>query len=579
MSKRLHFLAAFLMLACSTLILPARAAVLVHLDEIEPEGIQVAGFVLESEQQVEVEAVGFRYPNRLNRSDVSPAWILDAETRATVWSARRGDSKRLSKRLHPYEDKVDLPAGRYEVYYASYPHPWDGWRISGVGELITKIFTDDDHGDDDWDQRKFDRACREFFVKVSGEGRSLTESDIMADHAELRSAALVSSVRLEADQHQTRSIELAGEVELEIYAVGEAERDGVYDGSWIIDTETRERVWALDYRHSKRAGGAKKNRASRSIVKLPAGSYVLYTVTDDSHHFGRWNSAPPQDPYFWGVTIQTADPAAAKQVKIAEYENIRADEVVVELVRLRDGDRESQGFTLKRDMRLRVYAIGEGEEGDLADMSWIVDADSRETVWDMNDSRTSHAGGAKKNRLVDEMIELPAGNYIAFAATDGSHAYRDWNAGAPHDKRRWGFTLTAPGGKGGDVGDYDAQDDPSLLAEILGVGNRKYKHKGFTLERDGKVRIHALGEGKRGDMYDYAWIEDDRDRVVWEMTYRNTEHAGGARKNRLFHDTVSLEAGEYTVHYRSDGSHSFAGWNADPPRDSWSWGVTVRAAK
>jgi hypothetical protein len=79
-------------------------------------------------------------------------------------------------------------------------------------------------------------------------------------------------------------------------------------------------------------------------------------------------------------------------------------------------------------------------------------------------------------------------------------------------------------------------------------------------------------------MYDYAWIEDDRGRVVWEMTYRKTDHAGGARKNRIFNDTISLDAGEYAVYYESDGSHSFKGWNAKPPSDRWNWGVTIRMA-
>jgi hypothetical protein len=68
-------------------------------------------------------------------------------------------------------------------------------------------------------------------------------------------------------------------------------------------------------------------------------------------------------------------------------------------------------------------------------------------------------------------------------------------------------------------------------------------------------------------------------RVVWEMTYRMTDHAGGANKNRVFNDTIALEAGEYTVHYESDGSHSFGHWNASPPDDAVNWGVTVTLAK
>ena len=47
--------------------------------------------------------------------------------------------------------------------------------------------------------------------------------------------------------------------------------------------------------------------------------------------------------------------------------------------------------------------------------------------------------------------------------------------------------------------------------------------------------IYALGEGIGGDMVDYGWIERcEERRRVWEMTYRATEHAGGAKKNRRF---------------------------------------------
>jgi hypothetical protein len=77
-------------------------------------------------------------------------------------------------------------------------------------------------------------------------------------------------------------------------------------------------------------------------------------------------------------------------------------------------------------------------------------------------------------------------------------------------------------------------------------------------------------------MYDYAWIENSRTgRIVWEMTYRKTERAGGARKNRMFDDSIFLEAGEYEVFYESDDSHSFVDWNDSPPHDPVHWGVTI----
>jgi hypothetical protein len=41
---------------------------------------------------------------------------------------------------------------------------------------------------------------------------------------------------------------------------------------------------------------------------------------------------------------------------------------------------------------------------------------------------------------------------------------------------------------------------------------------------------------------------------------------------------VSLVAGSYSLHYETDGSHSFDDWNAAPPRDPEAWGATVRVA-
>jgi len=63
------------------------------------------------------------------------------------------------------------------------------------------------------------------------------------------------------------------------------------------------------------------------------------------------------------------------------------------------------------------------------------------------------------------------------------------------------------------------------------------------------------------------------------MTYRRTDHAGGAKKNRVFDHTITLPAGEYDVYYVSDGSHSFRDWNDRRPNDPVNWGITISKAK
>jgi len=49
--------------------------------------------------------------------------------------------------------------------------------------------------------------------------------------------------------------------------------------------------------------GAAKNRRFEGTIKLPAGEYVLRYETDDSHAFGSWNAAPPDEPELYGITL------------------------------------------------------------------------------------------------------------------------------------------------------------------------------------------------------------------------------------------------------------------------------------
>jgi hypothetical protein len=62
------------------------------------------------------------------------------------------------------------------------------------------------------------------------------------------------------------------------------------------------------------------------------------------------------------------------------------------------------------------------------------------------------------------------------------------------------------------------------------------------------------------------------------MEYRDTDHAGGAQKNREVRDSITLPAGEYEVIYETDGSHSFGDWNDRQPDNPLMWGITVRVA-
>ena len=127
---------------------------------------------------------------------------------------------------------------------------------------------------------------------------------------------------------------------------------------------------------------------------------------------------------------------------------------------------------------------------------------------------------------------------------------------------------------------YDEYSDANIIARISAVHDNSYKQVSFTLEEDTNVHIYALGEGGSGEMYDYGWIENtSTGRVVWEMTYRMSEHAGGSDKNRMVSSVIGLPAGSYTVYYQTDGSHAFGDWNARAPSDPENWGIAVMKAE
>jgi hypothetical protein len=214
----------------------------------------------------------------------------------------------------------------------------------------------------------------------------------------------------------------------------------------------------------------------------------------------------------------------------------------------------------------------------MADYGSILDARTRNKVWTMDVDRTQHAGGALKNRYIDEVIRLPRGSYVVTYNTDDSHSYEDWNDDGPFDPEHYGITVMGAGNKfnANIVTPYVEERDKNIIAQIVRPGDDVDKSEPFKLDKTTRVRIYAIGEGQNREMYDYGWIEDARTgNVVWEMNYSMTFHAGGGRKNRMVKTTIMLDKGEYRLRFKSDDSHSYGDWNVDPPEDQQYWGITL----
>ena len=121
-------------------------------------------------------------------------------------------------------------------------------------------------------------------------------------------------------------------------------------------------------------------------------------------------------------------------------EDLAALPVIAQIVQVLDKEDKTVAFNLTRSQEVRIFAIGEGQSGEMFDYGWIENADTGLAVWRMEAPRTTHAGGAGKNRKVDQVITLPAGNYKLRYKSDDSHAFDRWNS-LPPDINFWGIAV------------------------------------------------------------------------------------------------------------------------------------------
>jgi hypothetical protein len=513
-------------------------------------------------------------------------WIINAKTRSLVW--QMSDARTSSDGVDRICDQqISLEAGSYEIYFSAPVFSKGGWTshfLINVDHRKKPLFKDqEDNGffkgwwSDDltetWEKRSKTWGI-DLFVSNQDAGAvrtftpPLEQPHIIFQTPDIGDHTII-----------TQGITVLEPTAVTIYALGERIGDSeLVDFGWLIDADSRHRVWEMTLANTRHAGGDDKNVMTTSSLTLGKGEYVLYYVTDDSHSPEDWNAFPPSDPSSWGITLFAREETERKKVKLSDYQETA--DAIVSLTRVGNDESRRKSFGLKEPVQFRVYAIGERSNSRriLTDYGYILDARTREKVWTMDLDHCRQAGGDSKNVLVDEVITLPKGNYTVFYKTDDSHAYNDWNADPPFDAEHYGITLW---GKGKEfrrdiVMDADENVSGGIIAQIIRVGDDADVVKQFRLNRTTRIRVYAMGEGQKRSMFDYGWIENRKSgTVVWEMNYGMTFHAGGGRKNRMVNATITLEKGDYALHYVSDDSHSYNEWNDDPPEDPEFWGITL----
>lgn len=504
-------------------------------------------------------------------------WIVDSNTRKVVWHMLETKSRR-TKNVRAIEEKLDLPKGDYEIYYAG---ELNNSRQIGrkhyrnvISQVVSAVFRSRNE--------YLDRYRDELFMSVEGDKNVLKETDPEEIMKRITRNTIVSFSRTDDHSNLRQSFSVSDDINVRIYALGEVTRDSLYDYGWIENMNTGERIWSMSYRQSVHAGGGRKNRLVNKNITLPPGNYTVHYSSDDTHSFEEWNTLPPDDPQFWGISLFVESPGDLKKIKSIENSAVPAP--VIALTRVGDDEFVTRMIRVTKKTPVRILCMGEAPGSrDLCDYGWISSVKTGEKLWEFSYEDSIPAGGSSKNRVDNDVIDIEPGDYEVIYTTDGSHSYSHWNASPPYDEELWGITIwpVNPADRDNIKPVKSSEvEGKSVLAQIIRVKKRRNLKKTFSLKDDTKINIFGIGEGDRDELYDYGWIErKSTGKIVWEMTPRNTEHAGGARKNRMFRGSIILEKGEYELRYVTDGSHSFMDWNATPPGDPHRYGITLTVAE
>ncbi|MHB8080060.1 MAG: hypothetical protein ACYDIE_12490 [Candidatus Krumholzibacteriia bacterium] len=429
-------------------------------------------------------------------------------------------------------------------------------------------------------------------------------------------AARAGALRLEkprAGELLAASFAVGTPVEVVVEAVGcvPSLSEEYLATAWILDAGTRRPVWSLADRAREPAPDDRHLRVADDRLRLAPGRYALYlfggtqargeapfrrlgnVLNDLADLISHDNPGRDPQPYFdrCFVAVSPAPGASAGALAPltaapgATAPGEPAAGALLDLTRAPGDTVLARAFRLARPtaLRLRAYAEAGGDSTRLHDWAWIEDAATGAPAWLLDAARTRPAGGARKNRVFEGEVRLPAGDYVARFVTDDSHAWGAWNAAPPPDPDAWGLAIFP--GEGGAAGDLQplgldaVRRAPDRLATLTMVRNREDRRQEFALAGATRVRLEALLEGLDDSMADRAWIaEAATGRRIWTLDYAATAPAGGADKNRRFTGEIDLPAGRYIAHVRCDDSHAFGGWNADPPPEAWRWGLVVTVA-
>lgn len=344
---------------------------------------------------------------------------------------------------------------------------------------------------------------------------------------------------------------------------------------WIVRRGDRSVTWKMDATNTRPERGTVGTVAD--TLRLDAGTYDAFFTTFGNAFSG--NRPWRHDEERWRFVLNPVEGGPGRARPDDDLEDAAPAGAALLWTSAPTSYRDHREFVFEVSQAspVRLYTLGQIEEGRPMDYAWIENASTGARAWTMGLDNTQAAGGLPANRRFEGTLTLEPGFYRAVYQTDDTHNPGRWQANPPLDPAAWGLSLYRT--ETSAIAPFDPWQTREPVINMTRVPDDAYRSQAFRVDRPTQVVVYTTGEITGAeDIWDYGWLEDAASGdTLWTMTWNRSHPAGGSKKNRTEVTFLTLQPGSYTLHYRTDGSHAYDDWNARRPDHPERWGTALFA--
>ncbi|MBN2279665.1 MAG: hypothetical protein JXQ65_03710 [Candidatus Marinimicrobia bacterium] len=394
------------------------------------------------------------YPIQKNQKEVVSFYRVSANEFKEKSFSLKADTKVVVRSICEKKDRQFYDFGRiydmknHEVVWPTeetvFEYAGGGWKnvmteeelVLSKGDYRVSFVSDDSHSFNDWNVLPPNNP-EGWGIQVLCQADDYRNIDFSIK----KYVPVIGLVKVGNNAVLSQGMELTKDLAIRVICIGEYSSGDVYDYGWIENAATAEIVWKFKGSNTTHAGGGEKNRKFNDIVELPKGKYLVKYISDGSHSYEDWNTTPPYEKEYWGISIWTIKDFDRDFIKLVNQTSLEDENIIVKIDKVGDHQKIVKSFSIPEDGLYRIYAIGEGDEDEMFDTGWIENIDDEQVVWELTWRNSKPAGGARKNRMFNGKIYLSKGEYRAHFITDGSHSFAGWNDNPPGNPEKYGIRI------------------------------------------------------------------------------------------------------------------------------------------